>query len=961
MAGVDQRNHLPPWHPPASHTAYADTSALNSAAQHAPQYKQQALAPDAALALAFGNRLNLRDSDTKMRPYQHRLSSGDLSSVGQTSVDGSDHHMSGATPQRPVGTMTASSSSSSLTNMAGVHHMPPQHHRRQPEEDIFSIVGGVELDTDSHPPPQAAQLRRNNNASTNSLDSAAQLSNRGSYGNLSLLGDMAAEEQPSRILFIRGLDPTVSDEALVQMFEAYGEIRSLYTACKSRGFIVLSFYDLRASCLAIHALQGAQLGGGKLQISFSTPKDNMGDKDAHQGTVTVFNIAPTATPMQLAEQFAMYGDIKDVREDPQIQGCWLLEYYDIRHAAAAYKALNRSSHMHATLPVVSESTPSQGPQQMATAMLRNAPQQTGMRNVQSSHVLNNLGSEFGPVGGEDAWQGSRSWDNNTGAAFQEQLASLMYNRQNGVHGSSQHDFGRGLGNSSQLAPGQVSSYLQQQALLQQPQYGAGLQTNNLEALLRTTALAQQLQNNTGTMPQSASSNSLAGQYIGENQLRHSGSSGNLSHIGGTSPSQLSSKHGSHQFLNQAQFAGLDGQYGLGRRTAGGMSMSTGDLAALYEAQLNGSSADLFAAASSGDLQALNSMSTGNLANLATSTALPQSQSANNLLSGLGYNQGSDGNLYQRNLEAQALLAQQQALGMGLQGLSSQSALDLLQGLQSSSYGQGNGQGASQMLHQQNALAALGPTQQAALLRRLQNSGSLAPGSIGKLMNARGMKRGDDMSSGGRLSRRNADPIAEAERKAQQEKLYSLDLERVLAGEDKRTTLMIKNIPNKYTQKMLLTTIDEKFRGTYDFFYLPIDFKNKCNVGYAFINMVRPEYIVPLVQKLDRKKWEKFNSEKVCNISYARIQGKLSLVTHFQNSSLLHEDKRCRPILFNSNGEVAGEQEPFPVGPNMRVRNSKPGVHQGNRSDLHLNAPEMWQNTERGKELMSRGMRVDLNQ
>ena len=83
--------------------------------------------------------------------------------------------------------------------------------------------------------------------------------------------------------------------------------------------------------------------------------------------------------------------------------------------------------------------------------------------------------------------------------------------------------------------------------------------------------------------------------------------------------------------------------------------------------------------------------------------------------------------------------------------------------------------------------------------------------------------------------------------------------------------MIKNIPNKYTQKMLLTTIDEKFRGTYDFFYLPIDFKNKCNVGYAFINMVRPEHIVPLVQKLDRKKWEKFNSEKVCNISYARIQ------------------------------------------------------------------------------------------
>jgi hypothetical protein len=43
-------------------------------------------------------------------------------------------------------------------------------------------------------------------------------------------------------------------------------------------------------------------------------------------------------------------------------------------------------------------------------------------------------------------------------------------------------------------------------------------------------------------------------------------------------------------------------------------------------------------------------------------------------------------------------------------------------------------------------------------------------------------------------------------------------------EDNRTTLMIKNIPNKYNQKMLLAAVDERHKGTYDFFYLPIDFK-----------------------------------------------------------------------------------------------------------------------------------------
>lgn len=147
----------------------------------------------------------------------------------------------------------------------------------------------------------------------------------------------------------------------------------------------------------------------------------------------------------------------------------------------------------------------------------------------------------------------------------------------------QQDYSRGL-NSSQLGSDNLSSYLQQQGLIQPPTYNPQMQsTNSLEALLRNTALVQQLQNN--GLTQSGSSNSLSGQYA-EPQLRASASSGNLS-MGGNSPPQLSSAHGSRQFLNQAHvgggLGGVDGQYGLGRRTAGGMSMSTGDLAALYEA------------------------------------------------------------------------------------------------------------------------------------------------------------------------------------------------------------------------------------------------------------------------------------------------------------------------------------------------------------------------------------------
>jgi protein phosphatase 1 regulatory subunit 42 len=83
--------------------------------------------------------------------------------------------------------------------------------------------------------------------------------------------------------------------------------------------------------------------------------------------------------------------------------------------------------------------------------------------------------------------------------------------------------------------------------------------------------------------------------------------------------------------------------------------------------------------------------------------------------------------------------------------------------------------------------------------------------------------------------------------------------------------MIKNIPNKYTQRMLLQTLDSaKFKGLYDFLYLPIDFKNRCNVGYAFINFRSYQTILRLADKFAGKKWERFNSEKICQLAYARI-------------------------------------------------------------------------------------------
>lgn len=119
-------------------------------------------------------------------------------------------------------------------------------------------------------------------------------------------------------------------------------------------------------------------------------------------------------------------------------------------------------------------------------------------------------------------------------------------------------------------------------------------------------------------------------------------------------------------------------------------------------------------------------------------------------------------------------------------------------------------------------------------------------------------------------------------------------------EESRTTLMIKNIPNKYTKRMMMEEFDRKFKLRYDFFYLPIDFQNQCNVGYAFINFVSPSHIREFFLEFHNKKWRKFNSSKICAISYARIQGKEDCIRHFENSALQQKkDAKLKPYILGS--------------------------------------------------------------
>ncbi|KAJ0491087.1 putative RNA recognition motif domain, mei2-like RNA recognition, RNA-binding domain superfamily [Helianthus annuus] len=142
-------------------------------------------------------------------------------------------------------------------------------------------------------------------------------------------------------------------------------------------------------------------------------------------------------------------------------------------------------------------------------------------------------------------------------------------------------------------------------------------------------------------------------------------------------------------------------------------------------------------------------------------------------------------------------------------------------------------------------------------------------------------------------------------------------------EDSRTTVMIKNIPNKYSQQLLLNMLDNHCiqcnegddnqpLSSYDFVYLPIDFVNKCNVGYGFVNMTTPEATRRLYKAFNHQNWEVFNSKKICELSYARLQGLEALKEHFKNSKFPCEVEEYLPVVFTPPRDGRTLTEPMPV-------------------------------------------------
>jgi hypothetical protein len=118
-----------------------------------------------------------------------------------------------------------------------------------------------------------------------------------------------------------------------------------------------------------------------------------------------------------------------------------------------------------------------------------------------------------------------------------------------------------------------------------------------------------------------------------------------------------------------------------------------------------------------------------------------------------------------------------------------------------------------------------------------------------------------------------------------------------------TTIMLRNIPNRYTQRDLIEELEDLgFKDKFDFLYLPVDKGTLSSVGYAFINFVCPFSAERCTQVFNGYSFRPLNNSKtkVASTSVAHLQGLDANLAHYEKSAISSvKSKQRRPWVMTS--------------------------------------------------------------
>ena len=98
-----------------------------------------------------------------------------------------------------------------------------------------------------------------------------------------------------------------------------------------------------------------------------------------------------------------------------------------------------------------------------------------------------------------------------------------------------------------------------------------------------------------------------------------------------------------------------------------------------------------------------------------------------------------------------------------------------------------------------------------------------------------------------------------------------------------TTLVIRNIPARYTQEKLLAEFGAD--GSFDLFFLPYSFRDGRTMGYAFINFRTHDFAVQFQQQWHRQFLQDHGRTKHLDVTAATVQGLAANLEQFNGKSV----------------------------------------------------------------------------
>mmetsp|Transcript_127031 Transcript_127031/g.365388 ORF Transcript_127031/g.365388 Transcript_127031/m.365388 type:complete len:429 (+) Transcript_127031:99-1385(+) len=120
------------------------------------------------------------------------------------------------------------------------------------------------------------------------------------------------------------------------------------------------------------------------------------------------------------------------------------------------------------------------------------------------------------------------------------------------------------------------------------------------------------------------------------------------------------------------------------------------------------------------------------------------------------------------------------------------------------------------------------------------------------------------------------------------------------------TVMMRNLPNRYTQQMLLEEVGASgFDGEFDFLYLPIDPETSANKGYAFLNFVTSEAAWRFKCAFEGTRMARFNSSKYVSVNPAALQGLEANYIHYSSARCSRGHPSVRPLFLREPENISG--------------------------------------------------------